>query len=82
MLFESKHWTVQSLRHEQYVLRQRYYRPDYPLGRTTWNECRKDNGQISCAGKEERQNLLTFSSCINGEFTCDSGHCIDDIGYS
>ena len=82
MFYESKYWRVQSLRHDRYVLRQRHYRPDYPFGRTTWYECTKNKGQTSCDGNEESQNLLAFSSCIKGEFTCDSGHCVDDIGYS
>ena len=82
MFYESKHWRVQSLRDERFVLRQKHYRPDYPHGRITWHECRKNEGKISCDGEEERENFLAFSSCENGEFTCDSGHCVDDIGYS
>ena len=78
---ELGHWIVQSLRDKRFTLHTKHFRPDYPLGRMLWLSCKKTAGQNICDEKDEEQRVLTFTSCVGGEFTCDSGHCVDDIGY-
>ena len=75
-----KSWTLQSLRNK----RKLYYQPsdqDYPLGRTEWKYCKLAvNGSCSNDQKDAGP-ILTFTSCKQGEFTCDSGDCLDHIRY-
>ena len=78
---ESAHWIVQSLRDKRFTLQQRHFKPDYPLGRILWLNCRTSEDQDSCDEKDVKNRVLTFTSCVEAQFTCDSGHCVDDIGY-
>ena len=52
-----------------------------PLGRLNWRlehlagEVDSDNENSDIAVP------LAFSSCTDGQFTCDSGNCVDEIRY-
>ena len=72
-------WTLQSLRDKTRI----YYQDsdlDYPLGRTEWKYCKMHEGNSSCLNdQKDSGKILTFTSCKEGEFTCDSGDCLDHI---
>ena len=72
-------WTLQSLRDKTRI----YYQDsdlDYPLGRTEWKYCKMHEGNSSCLNdQKDAGKILTFTSCKEGEFTCDSGDCLDHI---
>ena len=76
-----KSWTLQSLRDK---IRSYYqdFDADYPLGRTEWKYCKMQAGNDSCLNEQKDAGImLTFTSCNEGEFTCDSGDCLDHIRY-
>ena len=75
-------WIVQSLRKEDKTLRQQLNR-NSPLGRIEWKYEEEENEDNYCPidVKVKNRELLTFTKCKNGEFTCDSGHCVDNIRY-
>ena len=72
---------LQSLRDERFALRQKHFSPEYPLGRIKWFQCKVQKDEQNICIKAERELLLTFTTCFDKEFTCDSGHCVDDLGY-
>ena len=78
---QSQYWIVASLRDKRFSLHQKHFSPDYPLGRIQWFSCMKDDGHRSCDEDAKKPLLLTFTSCVDQQFTCDSGHCVDNIGY-
>ena len=75
----AKSWIIQSLREKRNALHQPMKR-DSPIGRIEYNHEVEDKDD-SCDEKTNKRVLLTFTSCEDGEFTCDSGHCVDDLGY-
>ena len=71
-----KSWILQSLREKRKFFYQNV-KQDHPLGRIRWTVCQKNDAQDSC--NENKMKELTFTSCGEGKFTCDSGHCVDSL---
>ena len=47
-----------------------------------WKSCERKDGYDTCDENNDKSKSLTFTSCRDGEeFTCDSGHCVNDLGY-
>ena len=72
-----KSWILQSLREKRKAFHQNV-KQDHPLGRIPWSGCKATEGKYSCNENEAKE--LTFTSCGDGKFTCDSGHCVDSLG--
>ena len=52
-----------------------------PLGRLNWRVDHLGEEVDSCKEKADIEMRLAFSSCTDGQFTCDSGDCVDKIRY-
>ncbi len=68
-------WRVQSLRDaSKFLLLADKMPRALPFGRQMWEL----GSNLSICGKSEGdRHLLTFSRCFLGNFTCNSGHCVD-----
>ena len=75
-----KSWILQSLREKGNTFYQNINQA-YPHGRMKWTNCERKSENDTCDEKKDNPRLLTFTSCGGEEeFTCDSGHCVDDVG--
>lgn len=79
---ESSQWNIVSLRDPSVNLTLQDNNADVPMGRHTWHvENYDDHNGCSNLGVQGSSNIvnLLFSSCKNGQYSCDSGECLDDI---
>ena len=52
-----------------------------PLGRLHWR-LEHLGGEVDSGNENSDIGVpLAFSSCTDGQFTCDSGDCVDEIRY-
>ena len=74
-------WIIQSLREKNSKFHQQINQ-DSPFGRRKWKQEGKEGIEAeSCDEKTKKEILLAFTSCKDGEFTCNSGQCVDDLRY-
>ena len=73
-------WIIQSLRRKNINKGQRGIE-DLPLGRLNWR-LEHLGGEVDSGNENSDIGVpLAFSSCTDGQFTCDSGDCVDELRY-